>query len=280
MRRDELGTTSWDVVDPMDVTTSKLITLCYALFAVILCTLGYFFYQAQARPFSPQEVVIVANSPVARTVPVLEPQTTSRRMRFEVERLRSRVNELQMLLDKREGILQLQASQLEDHTEQYRKLQQAATEYHDLFFEVIQESVDRVDLAVLDERTTLKPAYGEQESDETLDTLQVALDASQWELEESILLATESEASASAAEQRFTVLRQAVIDLGEIAVPTWIGLLGDQEPDVRAWAAAALGKMGPDAINAVDALQASTEDLDSRVRAAATTSIQEIRESW
>lgn len=266
----------------MDVTTSKLLMLCYAFFAVVLCTVGYLFYQAQARSLTIPKIDIASNSATAKAVPAPGSQAVSRRLRFEIERQQKRIDELQQILDRRESILKLQASRLKNNTQEYQDLQQEADEYLDLLFDVIQSSAFRVhNLAHLDEQSTREPASGEEGGEEeAVDTLQIALEASQWELEQSIASATAVEATAAAAEQRLIVLQQAIIDLGEMSVPTLIGLLGDQEATVRAWAAATLGRMGNAATVAVDALGAATEDADSQVRAAASASIQEISASW
>ncbi|MFN7950362.1 MAG: HEAT repeat domain-containing protein [bacterium] len=56
----------------------------------------------------------------------------------------------------------------------------------------------------------------------------------------------------------------------------WAGLLGDDDPDQRAAAASALGKLGSTAAFAVNALAAALNDVDPRVRRAAAWALGDI----
>ena len=98
----------------------------------------------------------------------------SRRLRFELERQQIRIGELQALLDKRDGVLKLQASKLKHNNAQYERLQQEADEYLDMLFDVIQTSSLHVDnLARLDAQSPSGTAG--EDRDESMDTLRVAL---------------------------------------------------------------------------------------------------------
>jgi HEAT repeat protein len=63
------------------------------------------------------------------------------------------------------------------------------------------------------------------------------------------------------------------------AVPTLVSLLEDRRPGIRRLAADALGRIGPAAADAQDALrQASSKDADDRVRDAARVALSSITE--
>lgn len=61
----------------------------------------------------------------------------------------------------------------------------------------------------------------------------------------------------------------ALVQLGEEAVPPLIALLQHQQPEVRVWSATVLGKLGFSAITATEPLNNLANDPDTRVAAAA-----------
>jgi HEAT repeat protein len=60
-------------------------------------------------------------------------------------------------------------------------------------------------------------------------------------------------------------------------IPVLVKALADGKTEARARAAAALGRMGPPARGAVNALEAAAKDPDQLVRNAATRSLEQIR---
>lgn len=259
----------------MDVTTSKLITLCYALLALVACTAGYFFLRAQLAKWEPPDVAVAASQPSRRRVSSGS-DAISRRLQVEVLRQRQRIDELQTLLRKRQSLVELQESQLRHRDDRNEKLQAEADDYLDLLFEVIQSSALQVDNLV-----GMKDASDQGESvGADTDSLRVALEASQWELEQSLASVEESTAVAAAAQARLTLLQQAIVDLGDVTVPTLIGLLGDQDAEIRVWSATTLGRLGTDGLAALDALNAAKDDADPSVREAATAALEELSASW
>ncbi len=73
---------------------------------------------------------------------------------------------------------------------------------------------------------------------------------------------------------------QAVVTLlgsiGTSAVPALIRALDDANPEVRRWAASALGRIGPDADDAVPALTDALTDDDENVRKAASAALESV----
>jgi HEAT repeat protein len=60
----------------------------------------------------------------------------------------------------------------------------------------------------------------------------------------------------------------AMVELGEEAVPPLIALLQHPQPEVKLWAATVLGRLGLDAATAIEPLNNLTNDPDARVAAA------------
>lgn len=262
----------------MDVTTNKLITLCYALLAVVVCTVGYFFYRAQVDQFQPPDVSVAISQGSSRRVNSGS-DAVSRRLQMELRRQRQRIDELQTLLRKRESLVQLQESQLKHRHDKNEQLQAEADDYLDLLFEVIQSSALHVDnLARLEDSSG--PNESEGPDADALETMRVALEASQWELEQSLASIEETAAAAAAAQARLSLLQQAIVELGDVTVPTLIGLLGDQDVEVRVWSATTLGQLGAAGVSAVDALNVAKDDADASVREAATAALERLSESW
>jgi HEAT repeat protein len=69
-----------------------------------------------------------------------------------------------------------------------------------------------------------------------------------------------------------------LIEEPDAAVPVLVKALHDGNSKTRACAAAALGKMGPAAQKATEALEAAAKDPDLSVRDAAARSLKQVRQ--
>ena len=73
------------------------------------------------------------------------------------------------------------------------------------------------------------------------------------------------------------MLPSAVAPPNESLVPTFVSLLKDKDPRVRAWGAAALGRSRAAARSAIPALTPLLKDADEKVRDAAETALDRIK---
>ena len=96
----------------MENIVTKLIWACYLLIALLVIAITVIFYQSQSRALRPSPLNLGHRAWEKPVKPVAMSIALSKRLRFDIERQRERIGELQELLSKREQILQRQASQL------------------------------------------------------------------------------------------------------------------------------------------------------------------------
>jgi HEAT repeat protein len=113
--------------------------------------------------------------------------------------------------------------------------------------------------------------------------LEEELAAVRSELDEAYaLIASETPADAAQSESGLLGLEatQMLVELGEASVPHLARALTDDRPAVRLWAAETLGQIGPDAVEATDALLLAARDAVPAVRDAAHRALVRIDDSF
>jgi HEAT repeat protein len=101
------------------------------------------------------------------------------------------------------------------------------------------------------------------------DTLAAAFTEVRFELEEAEDWIEELEIAAVRELERSTEASRVLVAIGAPAVPALVATLHDPNAELRRWAAVVLGRMGGNAVEAVDALLGVARDENQRVQAAA-----------
>lgn len=259
----------------METTTSKLILGFYVAVTLVVVIIGLVFYQA-GRVVPKSEVLpgdrAVASRPAK---PLAESTALSKQLRLDIERQRERIRELQQLLDKRETVLQQQKQLLETKSEESRRLQDEADRYLELLMQLVDESAESMDenLNMLRFAEDQADASG---SPPTIASLEAALMAAEWELEQAAQTSAASERALSEQTLQLTGLQSTIVAAGDSALPILVSLMSEQQhPELRAWSATALGPLASRSPMAMDALLIAADDIDESVRNAARRAIQE-----
>lgn len=263
-------------------TSNLILALCSVLILTIVA-FGYVLYR-NASEFTRIPPITDQRRPQARSVESMAAsRSLSRQLRRDIEQQRRRINELQLLLHKRDEVLRQQAAQLESQTAESKQLQAEADRYLELLNAVVSESAESIQenltaLDDFDELATLSSELGESSPIEppNLSTLEAALETAEWELEQSSAAVTTAESNATAAGSQLTELQDSILDSGEMAVPLLVQLLSDAEPELRQWAAQSLSEIGENSTLVVDALLVAAGDDDQDVREAAQLSIDQL----
>jgi HEAT repeat protein len=100
--------------------------------------------------------------------------------------------------------------------------------------------------------------------------------ALEWELSESQSRVMELELSMLRELEASSRATDAIVSIGAPAVPTLIQSLSDTSPEVRRWAATALGRIGPEAFESLEGLRQLMRDSDVDVATAARQAIDQI----
>lgn len=267
----------------MQTATSKLILAAYGLTAIVVGLFGYLFYQSQAK-ILPRPVPAPPRSLISQPIPTVRgSRAIVRQLRRDTERQRDRITELQRLATKREEILKQQAAELQTQTLKSKQLHAEADRYFKLLMELIDESAASVEtnLNTLRGADEFDPSargipVGEVDSPTeptTLEEFRVALMTAEWELEQQ---RAESDITLADEVGRMAVLRNAIQNAGEVAVPVLVNMLSEEVAEVRVWAATSLGQVGGGSQVAMDALLVAIDDSDPDVRESARVAIQVI----
>lgn len=265
----------------MDFTTNKLILVGYSVLALLVGVIGFTFVRSQSEIFKPS-IPVAESTPTVRTLKSGANSTAlSKRLQIDIRQQRDRITELQDLLARREAVLRQQADQIETQTTASRRLQAEADRYLELLTTAVQESVDSIDenLNLLESADATAEGLLETQQPPTYETLDAALHAAQWELDQTQAIVNESEIALAEQVQRTLILRQAIVDAGATAVPLLVNMLSGDDNELRAWSAGALGRVAGESPVAIDALLVAAEDPDEGVRMAAQSAIQDISEN-
>ncbi len=98
----------------------------------------------------------------------------------------------------------------------------------------------------------------------------------EWELTQSRARVAELELSLLRELERSAKATETIVSTGAAAVPVLITALSDPEPELRRWSANVLGRIGPDAIDAIDSLRQALRDTDAEVARAARLALDQI----
>jgi hypothetical protein len=261
----------------MDVSGSRLIVVLYGLLALVVSLVAYVGYHRFVRDTMqvdlPAQVSEPAGEPARRPEGYIIPPP--RRRDAVTQRV---VAELKEMLSKRSLLLEEQSERLKQKTEAYVQLQEEADQYLRLLTDVLSQNSS---IEGAEGEGAAATAVGTDESDADqqdalLLNVQAELAATRWELEQTQAQLAVLEISMLREMERTTEAATALINTGPAAVPALIVLLADQRPELRRWAATILGRMGPEAIDAVDDLLRALEDRDVEVRQAARAALEEI----
>jgi hypothetical protein len=254
--------------------------LLYALLALVVSWVAYVGYQRYVRDavrLDFEQVGTLAESPPnsSRTRP--NPYVISPPERRDAVKEQA-IEQLKEMLNKRAELLNQQNDQLAQKTVEYERLREEADQYLRLLVDVLgQHSTSEGGSGTV-------PAAGANDRGGTTETelldLQAELATTKWELEQAQSQLAELELSTLRELEKSTEAVTALVNTGAPAVPALVVLLADQRPELRRWAASILGRMGADAIDAVDDLMRALEDADAEVRQRARAALDQIDDDF
>lgn len=190
-----------------------------------------------------------------------------------------RVRWLQQELDARTEQLTRQNDLLKENVAAQQKLRQ---DYEELAKSVLQDGAEERDAASdlelhrLNEELMQAQLEGSRAA-AVRDQLEQRLQAAERRLSELREAAEQEIVDLVAIHQaRQSAANEALVRLGVEAVPLLVESLKSSRPEVREWAAAVLGQIGPEAEDALRALSESQADNDPRVRSAVARAIAAI----
>lgn len=202
--------------------------------------------------------------------------------------LRARIRMLENMLDDRSGRIREQAELLQQKTREIDQLQAQYNEAMAVALEYLEqgrpptsepppgdvEAASTDDAALLSAKLDMARVVHEALLTE-LDALQAELNRAYAEIDQWRAGPEGArEAGARADATTLEAMSGRVLQrIGRGAVPALREALADPDPAVRRWAARVLGRIGPDAGDAVDALRAALADTDASVQAAAQAAL-------
>lgn len=267
-----------------------LVTVCTAIGAITVL-LGYVGYRNFRGPTTDLQIPAVVQQDLSgrRHRPRIEDTAAyllSQRRKPVEETLR-KLDELQRLLEKKTDLLQEKEALLTKRTAECDALKKEADQYLGLMFDVLSaNSYPRPSLAHSEDEKRVAASRAELErltdglsQGELLDDeLESELVAIRRELDQANAELVEAEVSALLSTHDLVQSRadNALIATGTAAVPYLVAALTDEQATVRKWAADLLGRMGADAVPAVDMLLIVAEDKDQNVREAALDALARI----
>jgi HEAT repeat protein len=279
----------------MDVRSSQLIVVLFLVFAVVIVTVAYFGFRD--IPWSVAELDLSAeqDEPQSASATAARALVMSRDARSTTTE-DSRTRRLRELLGRRTATLQKQTEALGRaraesaalrvelerlKIENERLRQQTEWQLASIVAEVSQNPQVDPNLTsigllndnlfddVLANGASATAANRASEVESEMATLEWELSQSQsrvMELELSMLRELEASSRAS----------DLIVSIGAPAVPTLIQSLSDTNAEVRRWAATVLGRIGPEAFEALENLRQALRDSDVDVATAARQAIDQI----
>ena len=280
----------------MEVRSNALVVIVYAVMSVTVVLLFYVGYRLYFRPSIDAQLASIAAqaTPQATRLAPRGDETTyarpHRRQSFD-EALR-RIGQLKQLLAEKTALLNEKSGLLDKKTAENEKLSREANETFALM-EVMttRDSLGENDIAEATQddgsaATQTEMARLEEELQQTDmadETLEAALVAAEWELEQAYAELAEAQQSSSGAAVQSpveSVATDLLVEIGASAVPTLAAALTDDRAEVRKWAANVLGEIGGAAITAGDALTMALRDNDPAVRQAADEALARIESDF
>ena len=268
----------------MDVRTSRLIVVAYLAIGsavALACFIGYERYLRHAVQWSGlskgnQPSTAGAEDRIGRFSQF--PSRISRRQ-GSVEVEMQRTQKLKALLNRREALLLKQGNQLEASFEENKQLRQEAENY----------LAALVDLFANDLISGHRAVMGEDASDQVEDVaatraansaLQTELERVTMELEQARIQLVELENVNLREMEQSDEWDELMSETGRAVVPSLVVMLTDDRPETRRWAAFLLGRIGPAAVDATDALMFVLDDDNSEVRREARKALSRINREY
>jgi HEAT repeat protein len=204
---------------------------------------------------------------------------------------RAQIQRLQRLLDQKTELLDRKTSLLNEKTAEQRALQAELDDAIDLL------EVLATELALQDNASTRPDSDGgqlktevqrlrsdseksravAQEQQAELEMLMMELAVTDQEIRELELESQQELALLLEEKNTFErIVATAVAQLGDQAIPILVSYLGHEQPDIRRWAAMALGEIGPSARDAIPPLLDALHDENAGVRDAVRQAVDRI----
>lgn len=263
----------------MDIRNSKLIIVCGLILAVVVFLAAYL---GSRGGDAFRRGVDGLETAVARST---RPPTVDRSLRrFRPRRVSisaelEQIQRLQELLDMRTAILQKRNAQLQRKTAEYEQLREQADQYSRLLDDLLSQSqfADTSETGA----QMREPIEARMETSDAVQesVLEAELAAVEWQLGQSKATVVEMELAALREREKSLAATKAIVETGAPAVPALAALLSNERlPELRAWAAGVLGRMGADALDAAEALLIALEDENAEVRRAARVALDQIED--
>jgi chromosome segregation ATPase len=205
-------------------------------------------------------------------------------------RAHSRMQELQTMLDRKSRLLEMRTTRLTQKTVECKALQEQLDDSIATVLEMLEGDTGAGNSEVRqllgsDLEKELKQLKAELERSESLEleqmqqVVQLRSDLAATEVEIAELRKQTNDELLSLLEHQQVLdatARRAFTRLGSVAVPVLVESLGDENADVRIWAASVLGDLGADGQDAVPALMGMLIDTDKLVRDQAKRSLDQL----
>jgi chromosome segregation ATPase len=268
----------------MDMRSRIPALAAFLVFAAVLGWAGYSLQQLAQRTQHDVQQLAAANPPPARESLFADNSSDAGFFDSRVESWRTQVDQLTVKVNRL-------ASLLEQKSSDYDALKRDYDHNAELLRELLESGESRAKPAnaaeaeakakstdatatVKDESTT---AANSTDDSAALSTMlrearsKLAALESQAELDQLNILELHER-------ERYlkTAASAALAQAGSAAVPGLIELLADRRPEIRRWAAQVLGEIGPDAEDALDALELARADPDEEVRTAVGKALRRI----
>ena len=279
----------------MDVRSSQLIVVLFLGFAVVVSLFAYFGFREipwSVRQFdlSAEEDLGQPTAPYGsrgRTITrdprgALVDDSRTKRMRDLLERRTATLLKQTEALKRARAESAALKTELERLKVEYERMrQQTEWQLASIVAEVSQnsgEDSDQTPIGLLTD-SLLENIVAEGEAltaESSPSDVEAEIASLEWELSQSQSRVMELELSMLRELEASSRATEAIVSIGAPAVPTLIQYLSDSSPEVRRWAATALGRIGPEAFEALESLRQAMRDSDVDVATAARQAIDQI----
>ena len=258
----------------MEVRNSKLILASYAMLGVVGLVI-VFVYVRQIQDGTRANISRLDESMMDAPHPSPRPEVrlAQRNRQPDSSDQLQRIETLRQALESRSALLQQRSVELQEKTAEHDALREEAERYFSLLSELLLRgsAVSRVSYKVpVSEGRRLGEAGPEGDTDQDVEL-------AAWELIEAQQQIDDLELAALREQEWSTAIATAIAESGELAVPALISVLMHERADLRRWAATLLGRIGPEAEDAVEVLHTiALYDDDQQARRAAQWALEQI----
>lgn len=282
----------------MDVRSSQLIVVTFLVFAAIVSLVAYLGFRHTIRDAARQATAWEQSQAESSGQPTGRPGGrqvgSSPRQRDPAHEEARTIKRLRELLDRQTETLRRQIDELHEtksaYAETKAEYEQLRADFERLrqqndwqLASVVTDILQNPGSAIAGTPSTADAepsAAGAGGNGPTLADVAQASDTelaeAEWELTQSRERVAELELSLLHELERSAKATEAIVATGAAAVPALISVLSDPEPELRRWAATVLGRIGPDAVDAVDSLRQTLRDSDADVVRAARLALDQI----